>query len=115
MNMHIPRWLIFAAVGAFALFEVVTHAPGFINAFGTQQAQQQQNVALKETALAKAQAETLKAEADAQISAAKLVGINADITKDAGSSHRLETIEQGAQMRRRLLGLPALPQDTTSN
>jgi hypothetical protein len=42
MNIHIPRWLIFSAIAAFALFEVVTHAPDFLNAFPRQQAQRQE-------------------------------------------------------------------------
>jgi hypothetical protein len=33
MNIHMPRWLVFTAIAAFALFEVVTHAPDFLNAY----------------------------------------------------------------------------------
>jgi hypothetical protein len=43
MNLHIPKWLIFSTVGAFALFDVVTHAPDFLNAYGRYKAQQSEN------------------------------------------------------------------------
>jgi hypothetical protein len=43
--MHIPKWLIYSAVGAFALFEVVTHAPDFLNAYSRYKAQRAENEA----------------------------------------------------------------------